>query len=193
MISKIFNFVVLQVGWFACVLGVAKGYTWLGPLFVLLFLVGHLAWVSTHWRREMLFILAVGGLGAVADSLQKMYGVLTYLDDFLRLDWLAPMWIISLWVLFATSFGTSLKWMQGRYVIGALFGFIGGPMSYLAGVKCGALSFKYDPTFSMLVLGLVWGSLMPLLLWMTQIFGLTAVESNGILLHQPEKAASPGN
>ena len=172
MLSKILNFIALQVGWFACVVGAAKGYVWLGPLFVALFLIGHILLVAPDRLREVKFILAVGVLGAVADSLQKMYGVLAYMDDFVRLQWLAPAWIISLWALFASSFSTSLEWMHRRYLVGAVFGAVGGPLSYLAGTKFGAITFKYDPTFSMIVVGLVWGSIMPILLVMAEKFGL---------------------
>ena len=69
------------------------------------------------------------------------------------------------WVLFATSLDTSLKWLKERYVVAALMGAVFGPLSYRAGAALGAASFPKGEVRSLIVLAVIWGIVMPLLVW----------------------------
>lgn len=72
--------------------------------------------------------------------------------------------MVALWVNFATTLHTSLRWLLGRHALAALLGALGGPASYYAGARLGALTFPADPTVSLIVLALVWSVAMLLLL-----------------------------
>lgn len=157
------NFVAFQFGWFATVLGAANGMPWLGPLAVL-------AAVALHFRlsrRPVVEARLLAGsmlLGLVADSLLLATGWIAYPNG----SWIpgfAPYWIVTLWALFATTLNVSMGWLKGRFIIAALFGAIGGPLSYLAGAKLGAITLL-EPTAALLALATAWAALMPVLLLM---------------------------
>jgi hypothetical protein len=67
-----------------------------------------------------------------------------------------------MWLLFGTTLSESLSWLQGRWVLAAIAGAVGGPLSYLAGENLGAIELA-APTNALLMLGLGWGVMMPLL------------------------------
>jgi len=47
--------------------------------------------------------------------------------------YIAPYWIITMWMLFAMTPNVSLRWLRGKPRLAALLGFYGSPTSYLAG------------------------------------------------------------
>ena len=77
---------------------------------------------------------------------------------------LATPWMVALWPNFATTFHTSLSWLAGRYALAAGLGAVGGPLSYYAGARLGALTLPDAPLKSLLIIGLVWAAVLPLLL-----------------------------
>jgi hypothetical protein len=160
-----FNYLGMQVGWFACVLGAARGLPWVGPVVAGIYLVVHLL-SSSNRARELRFILTVGAIGMGVDSVKKASGLLTYASPLPPSEWLAPLWITAMWLLFATTLNSSLKWLQGRYWLAALMGAIFGPLSYMAGERMGAIAFNYDVRFTVVVLALVWAGVVPALAWL---------------------------
>ncbi len=157
----------MQVGWLACAHGAARGLPWLGPLTVGIYLVLHLLWIPQR-GRELKTILVTGVLGLGIDSLKKVTGLLTYQPGLVEVPWLAPFWIVAMWMLFASALNTSLKWLQGRYWLAAPLGAIFGPLSYVAGAGLGAVRFNHSMTLSVAVLALVWGSVVPGLVWLAR-------------------------
>jgi fucose 4-O-acetylase-like acetyltransferase len=90
-------------------------------------------------------------------------GLLEYPSGMI-LPWLAPVWIIALWAGFATLLPVSLRWLLGRWRTAALFGAVGGPLAYYAGMKLGAVSFP-DPVVALAALAGGWAVLTPLTCW----------------------------
>ena len=164
MLKGIVNYFGLQLGWLACAWGAANGRIWLGPSLVAMHLGIHLLWSDSR-RREAIFIAIVMLLGLLVDSLQKVTGLVVYAADFPALPWLAPAWIVAMWVLFATAINSSLKWLQGRYLLAALLGAIFGPISYRAGAALGAASFPIGEWLSLGILAAIWAIVLPLLIW----------------------------
>jgi hypothetical protein len=64
--------------------------------------------------------------------------------------------------LFATTLNLSLGWLKGRPALAALLGAVGGPLAYFAGHRLGGIELP-DPAVALLVQGLGWSVLMPLL------------------------------
>jgi len=166
MIRKISNYIGLQIGWLACAIGAAQGMAWLGPLVVALYLGLHLYW-SPKRSQELMFILLVGLMGVVVDSLKKVTGLITYAGD-VPLAWLAPPWIIAMWLLFSTSLTGSLSWLKGRYGLAVILGAVFGPLSYVSGSRLGAASFNYDFWITMGILAVVWGLVVPGIVWLSE-------------------------
>jgi hypothetical protein len=154
------NAIAFQAGWFATVLGAANGMPWLGPVAVLL--VGGLHLRSSRRPAiELRLLMIAMALGLMFDSLLLATGWITYPNGFWA-PGLAPYWIVALWALFATTLNVSLRWLRGRDALAIVFGAVGGPLSYLAGARLGAMSFL-DAVPALIALAVGWGALMPFL------------------------------
>lgn len=81
--------------------------------------------------------------------------------------WVAPPWIMALWMAFASTLRSSLGWLAQRYWLAASLGAIAGPLAYYTGHKLGALSFPSPVGPSLAALAVVWAILMPTVMWMS--------------------------
>jgi hypothetical protein len=163
--KRLSNFVAFQLGWFACVLGRAHDASWMGALAVAILLGIHLWWMPAGRARESLFILCAAGIGLGADALAKQAGAITGAGPACA-PWLAPAWLLPLWMLFASTLNAALDWMADRYIVGALFGAVGGPLSYWAGRRMHALDVPDPLVRSLSWIAAEWAIAMPLLLWL---------------------------
>ena len=168
------NILAFQAGWFACVLGAARGSLWAGPIVVVVSLAFHLALAKDRRNEARLFVVA-GLLGFFLDSVQAAMGIFFFTTAETMPEWspswLSPPWMVALWPNFAATFHVSLSWLTGRYALAASLGAVGGPLSYYAGARLGALSFPTELTTSLLVVGLVWAIALPVLLWAAKSHG----------------------
>jgi hypothetical protein len=160
MTYRIFNFAAFYAGWFACLLGVANGVPFLGPLVIAALLAFHL-WASKSTPRETQFVLAVGAIGTALDTVHLSLGVYSLAG---RPEvWLCPPWLTALWMIFASTFSTSLGWLAERYLLAAILGGFSGPLSYYAAARLGVISFSH-PAYGLAALAASWAAAMPVLL-----------------------------
>ena len=154
------GFALFQAAWFACGLGAAHGRSAWGVLAVAVAVA--LTWAASNARGDELRLTALALLMGLAwDTALLQRGLLAYASPG-PLPSLAPLWILTLWALFATLLRGPLAWLQGRPLLAALLGAVGGPLSYLAAVRLGAGRFA-DDSLAMLVLALGWGVMTPAL------------------------------
>lgn len=73
-----------------------------------------------------------------------------------------PLWLVLLWFGFSTTLVRSLKFLNRHLLLAALFGAIGGPSSYFAGHRFGAVEFGYELIPTLLLLAVIWACLLPL-------------------------------
>ena len=73
-----------------------------------------------------------------------------------------PLWILALWLAFATLPDGALSWLEGRTILQIIFGAVGGPLSYLAGEKLGAATLHGNFVYAMAVLAFAWAVATPL-------------------------------
>ena len=158
--SKLTNFIAFQVCWFACVLGAAKGMEWIGPLSVALFLAWSLTLVASA-KRELAALAAAAALGTFVDTVQLQMGWLVYQGAPL-LGALAPSWIVALWVVFASTFESSLAWVTSRPWLNVAFALFGAPVSYLGGERLGSLEVLAPRTSALIGVGVLWAVALPL-------------------------------
>ncbi|HSH69587.1 MAG TPA: DUF2878 domain-containing protein [Deferrisomatales bacterium] len=166
MKTKLLNLALYQGGWFACVFGAADGYPWLGAGAALL-LVGTHAALARERRAEWRLILLAGALGTLIDSVLMHLGLFRFTSGH-WLAWFCPVWMIVMWMQFATLLRYSVSWLRGRYLLGAVLGAAGGPLAYASGVRLGAAAFGWPTGYSLLALALVWSVVTPALLWLEQ-------------------------
>jgi hypothetical protein len=164
--SAILNFAAFQAAWLASVCGAAWGFNWLGPAFVAALLAVHIA-RSIHPRREALFILAVGVFGSTIDTGLAAAGVFEFSRSAAGAPILCPLWLVFLWLAFASTLNVSLRWLRGRSALASMAGLVFAPLSYWAGARLGALTFSGHPLGDLAIIGSVWAILLPLLIWVS--------------------------
>jgi hypothetical protein len=154
-------FLVGQIGWFACVLGAARGASYWGIALVVILIVLHL-WRVKRPRAELKLLATVTLIGGLWESALVDLGLLEYPHSTV-VDGIAPFWLLALWCLFAAQFNTTYRWLKQRVLTGALLGAVAGPLSFRAGAALGALRFvKWVPATVSLVLG--WALILPLVI-----------------------------
>jgi hypothetical protein len=145
------NFLAYQLAWFAVLIGAAQGVAWAGAAVAILVAAVHLA-----LRREPLELQLIGlaaGIGLLVDSTLAITGQVHFAAAWP--EGFAPYWMLSLWIVFATTLNHSLRWLMSRPVAAALAGAVGGPLAYLAGAKLGALTMA-TPAITLPFIALLW-------------------------------------
>lgn len=155
------GFALFQGAWFACVIGAAQGQTGAGIAAVAGVLVLALAFSKARVAELGLIGIALA-VGLIWDSLLARSEIVVYASPGPLTGW-APAWILALWALFAPMLREPLRWLHGRHLLAALFGGVGGALSYAAAARFGACHFP-DPLLAMAVLGAGWALIVPLLL-----------------------------
>jgi hypothetical protein len=157
--SRLLNAVLFQLGWFACVLG--------GDLIAVAvtatILFAHSQFFMRS-RREWLLFGVVPLMGVALDSLWVYSGVL----DFPQANFLIPIWLICLWMVFSTSLCHSFQWLQRRLLLASLLGAIAGPSSYLAGAAMADVVIAEPRLISIVLMSLAWSLLFPLMLFIAR-------------------------
>lgn len=166
----VINFVLFQIGWFACVLGAAKQMPWLGVATVIAIIFWHLSQTkqAKQAKKELQLLLIVLLIGGTFDQIMLNHQLISY-QAHGWINTIVPVWILALWAEFVTVLNVSLRWMKGRWLIAVLFGAIGGPLAYMGAEKLGAVTLNHLPV-SYIVLSLGWAILTPLLLKLSQKF-----------------------
>lgn len=155
MNSNLQNLLVYQFGWLFTALLVQAGHPrWaLGVLMVLFAFHA----VTLASRRELRMCAAVALLGYSIDSLFTYYQQIVFVPK----AELAPLWLLALWLLFASTFEHCLRFMFTRVWLAALLGAAFGPLTYyLAGRQFSLLYFGAPFYMSFGLYTLAWGLMM---------------------------------
>jgi hypothetical protein len=151
------NLILFQLGWFFCVLG--------GDLYALVYLpialLLHQCLVLTD-RGEWWLILAVAIVGSCWDVLMVQVGVMHYGSDLL---FGIPLWLLCLWLLFATTFRYSLFWLRQNLWLTALLAALVGPANYWLGTKITEASIASPVLLSLGIMAIGWALLFPCCLY----------------------------
>ncbi len=150
----IVNAVLFQLLWFAAVIGSAKGFVWPYLLFSTLLIVWQLH--PSHRHPSDLKVVAVAVvLGLIIDTLFLQFNVFKFADSF-PVEGISPLWIILLWVGFALTVNHSMQWLNKHPLLPALAGAIFAPLSYLAGLRLGAVEYHIDPLLVSAFISVPW-------------------------------------
>ncbi|MHC4939363.1 MAG: DUF2878 domain-containing protein [Planctomycetota bacterium] len=160
------NFALFYAGWFICV----TTANWIAPLAV--------AAIALVQRVEWKPVAVAFLLGTVTDTLLERSGVLTYAGG-PRLWILCPLWISSLWALFATTLPLSMSWLKGRPTVAFLLGAVAGPFTYWIAAGMGAVEMT---TAGYAAIAIEFALYTPLLLALTH---RSASSANTRLLPRP--------
>ena len=161
--KSLFFIIGPTIGWFACVIGAAKGLFWLGPLIVTLLVLVSVGIRGSRFLSRILILLSVSIIfGLIFDSLLISFDIYTP-KRWLMPAPLATLWLLALWVNFSITIDTSLKWLQNHLGYAAITGAIFGPIAYLSGQRLGALTIDRSTNLTIIILAMAWALAMVLL------------------------------
>lgn len=160
MNALLINLSLFKAGWLAAVFAAAASLPILGTAVIGIAAAVHL-WQSDEPRDELLLLTLAAAVGFIWESLLVYAGIVQYGPN-TTLAATAPYWIVAMWVLFATTLNVGMRWLRKNLLVASLFGGLGGPMSFLAGEKAGAVTFP-NTSIALVVIGLGWAVLLPLL------------------------------
>jgi len=149
------NILLYQAVWFLCVY-----LETMGAFISLLLLIIHLYFTPCRIKDLRMMALLLG-VGVVIDGALYLAGFMTYNVPAMPI----PFWLAVVWLALATLPHHSLKWLKGRTFLSSLFGAVGGPLAYWAGVKLGAASFELALLPSLALLAIIWGVLWPITMY----------------------------
>jgi len=155
------NIVLFQAACFTSVIGAAHGRVWLGLLAIAVAVAWHLARAPQPLRELGLLAIATA-IGLVFETMMLNAGLTRYSSG--ATLGLAPLWMVAMWMLFATTLNVALRGLRERTWLAALLGAIGGPLAYFGGERLGALQFVDPRALSLLAIALGWALLAPVLL-----------------------------
>ena len=156
-------FALFQIVWIVAALGAARGLSWPGISAAAAAVALQAA--SAKGRNGLLSVGAAGALGLLGESGLAVFGQLHYSAPW-PFEMLAPAWIVALWLAYGTTISATRQaigsWsLPTQSLLGALL----GPLSYIAGEKCGALVLADPRWLSLSATALLWATAFPLLLY----------------------------
>lgn len=156
---NIYNALLFQIAWLACVIGGDQVAVCVAAIVVLV----HLRYVSGD-LHEILLLAKILMLGILVDSAFLFFGLLTSASVLP----LPPLWLASLWLVFATTLMHSLAFFQRYRIVAPVVGFISGALSYKAGTSLSAIALAEPQWVSLGIVGLVWSVIFPVCLALAQ-------------------------
>ncbi|WP_041522073.1 DUF2878 domain-containing protein [Gilvimarinus agarilyticus] len=161
LVRLITNMSLFQVGWFVCLIG--GSYWALG--FTLVALVVHTIFIL-HSPREWRLLAGIALAGIVWDGLLMSTGLISFAAPQSTVyigEWFAliPVWLICLWVLFATTVNHSLYWLARYPLASALLAALFAPISYFAGVKISDAQFAIPIWQPLMAVAIGWAIVFP--------------------------------
>ena len=160
MNSMLVNLTLFKAGWLASVFAAAASVPLAGTAVIGIAVAVHLL-RSGQPRDELRLLALAAAIGFLWESLLVSAGIVQYGTSAV-IAGIAPYWIVAMWVLFATTLNVGMRWLRKSLLLAVAFGAIGGPMSFLAGEKIGAVSFA-DTSTALFAIGLGWAIFLPLL------------------------------
>ena len=174
------NFVVFQAAWFAAVLGAAHRLPVWGTLAVVAAIAWHLG-VSARPGQEAWLVALASAIGFGVETVMVALGHVRYPSGQPFAQW-PPYWMVALWALLAIALNVTMRWLKPRLWLAALFGAVGGPLSFVGGVKLGGAEFV-DRSAALWTMAAAWALLMPLLVWLSTRF-------DGVVVPAPVRGAA---
>ncbi len=160
------NVVFFYICWFGCILGAASQHMQLALITTMLCVAVHLLLHRKRWGTELKICLVTMLVGSCLDAIVPLLGIVRFASA--EPSWVPsyPMWMSFLWLGFGTTLTVSMAWLQRSMLLSIVFGFFGGPLSFIAAEKLGALVITevYPMQSSLLVIGCLWGVVLPLVL-----------------------------
>jgi hypothetical protein len=153
--NNLINFIAFQIIWFLAVLGAANNNIWPAGIALVVFMSWQLSKTRRH-KNDKRFVVFALVIGLILDSAWQLLGYIQFKTPLPYFSFISPLWILFLWIAFALTFNHSMSWLKKSPILAVIFGFIGAPLSYLAGLKIDALIYLQGPVIISLLIGTTW-------------------------------------
>ncbi len=166
--NQVIHLIIFQAGWWSCVLSLRFD----AELYALCLgaaLAGIQVTLNDQRKKDIFFTSIALIMGIIFDSMIQGYLGFDFFGWSIKA--LSPFWLWMIWILFALSLRGSIQIVGHVSTLNlALMGFVFGPLSYVAGAKAGAAQIT-SSNGQLLVLGILWAIMMPLLVWFAKKIG----------------------
>ena len=152
---QLLNILAFQTCWWALILTTDE-LPWIGFLLLGCWAAVHLSF-STARSADLRLMGLLVLFGPMVDALIAICGLLVYHGP-TPLPGAPPLWIFGLWLGFALTVNHSMAGILDKPRLAALLGTIGGPLSYLAGVRLGAAELGRPLWEVAIGVGMFWGA-----------------------------------
>lgn len=161
---SLLNSLCYTMGWFWCVLFGIHGQFIVATIGAVSLIFFQLYYTKTKdislYIQDVLLVIFSVPLGALLEIFFIQTNLIHYANT---TKMLPPIWIVLLYPLFSLLLNHSLKIIKKNYLVSFLFGFLGAPFSYIAGISLGGITFQYPPLPSWIMIGTSWGLFLCLL------------------------------
>ncbi len=155
------NAILFQVLWFAAVIGSAKLLMWPSLIACSALAVWQLNPSRRHTGDLKLIGVAII-LGLISDTLVLQLNLFQFIYPFPFVG-VTPLWILLMWIGLAMTINHSLKFISRHPLLPPLLGAIFAPLSYLAGLRLGAVEYLADPLLVSVCIAFIWAIAMTIL------------------------------
>ena len=158
----VINILAYDAAWLGATLAAAAGQGMLAALACVAAVALHIV-LSSHRRAECRLLVIAALVGLLGEALLLATGMAHYTAPG-PIVWLPPLWLVCLWMAFATLLNVSLTWLRGSWALAALVGFVSGPIAYYGGHRLGGMVLHEPLWQSLSAVGMLWAIALPLLL-----------------------------
>jgi predicted DCC family thiol-disulfide oxidoreductase YuxK len=175
---SLLNSLCYTAGWFWCVFFGVRGQSMvaiIGAIFLILFQLYCVKIKDVSlYIQDVLLVIFSSPLGALLEMFFIQTNFIHYTNT---TKILPPVWIIFLYPLFSLLLNHSLKIIKKNYLISFLLGFLGAPLSYIAGISLGGLTFPHPILQTWIVIGICWGLFFCLLVKIASVIEKATAET----------------
>ncbi len=160
---NIINALLFQANWFICIFMSSS----VAAFTTLTLLLLHYK-IFSRDKAEWFLILAFASLGFSCDSVIQLLGVMSF-SQALSLSYdsnlaLAPLWLLFLWISFATCLNHCLAYLQQRLWLSVVLVIIAIPFNYYMGALMTDSVFLVAETIALFIITVYWAVLLPVFL-----------------------------
>lgn len=150
------NFIGFQIFWWSCILFQNASFGFCALLISLHFVF------HNRPKKELISVFLITLVGVLVDTVLTTLTVFQFQHPIT--PWLPPLWLMMLWLGFATTVTTTSHMFVNKAKTAAIIGGVFAPLSYVAGYRFGVVEFPLGMWTTWLTLVVIWSLLLPTLI-----------------------------
>ncbi|MBL7114720.1 MAG: DUF2878 domain-containing protein [Kiritimatiellae bacterium] len=154
--AKLFHAVIFQILWIALVISAGSHWSITVTIATPLIAALQLKLFRNTFTKSIVFVMLTVCIGMIMDTFLTLVGIIDPARNVIPFPF-PPLWLIGLWIAFATFMKTTLTYLCDKPATQWCIGAIGGPLAYWSGARLGAIELHAHIILSLVVLALAWG------------------------------------